>query len=410
MTTSAPALAAPRVDTTRRLTSLAKVRDLLDRDHAAIRKVLTEVGTYAAATYELDAARAALEGAAGEVARHRPPALRASAVFMPSNMLLYSYVLYLLIPSLFVQRLTFRPSSHVREATAALHQRLALAHGLPIELADLSQREFLRDVVTAADLVVFTGRYPNGNEIRSMLSADQLFLYFGQGVNPVVVAPDAELDQALTGVIDIRLFNCGQDCLGPDAIFVHDQVYDRFLDGLVTRLRRLRAGPYTDPNAGYGPLYYDSALEDVARFLHRYRSRITYGGTIDFRTRTVEPTVLVSRLGAEPELTEFFAPVFNVVTYDDTDALRATLTSGVYTDRALGATVYGDGDGSGPLTEALRRRHTVTVNVPLTAVDDGNAPFGGRGHVANYIAYRGRLHAEPILISKAVAEHWRAVR
>lgn len=50
------------------------------------------------------------------------------------------------------------------------------------------------------------------------------------------------------------------------------------------------------------------------------------------------------------------------------------------------------------------------MNVPLTAVDDGNAPFGGRGHVANYIAYRGRLHAEPILISKAVAEHWRAVR
>lgn len=408
MTVPAPALveAHDAALAARRLDRLARIRDLLDEERRAVREILTTVATYAAAEYELDAARAALDGAAAEVARHRPPTLRAAAVFMPSNMLLYSYVLYLLVPSLFVERLAFRPSSHVRETTVALHRRLAEAHRLPIELADLSQREFLREVVAPADLVVFTGRYTNGTSIRSTLTAEQLFLYFGQGVNPVVVAADADVERAVADTVGIRLFNSGQDCLGPDAIFVHDAVRDAFLDALVARLRRLRPGPYADPDADYGPIHYDSALEEVARFLHRYRLRIRHGGTVDFRTRLVEPTVLVSRLGAEPELTEFFAPVFNVVTFDDVDALRATLTSGVYTDRALGATVYGDRDGTGPLTQALRRRHTVTVNEPLTAVDDGNAPFGGRGHVANHIAYRGRLHAEPILVSKAVADYW----
>lgn len=391
-----------------RIAALAAARDLIASERAAVHAVLTEISTGAAATYEIGAALSTLDGAAAEVARHRPPRLDLSAVFMPSNMLLYSYVLYLLVPSLFVDRSVFRPSRQVRDQTVALHELLAPAHQLPVELADVSQRAFLRDPVPLADLVVFTGRHANGAEIASQLGGEQLFLFFGQGTNPVVVCADADLPAALAGTLEIRLFNSGQDCLGPDVVFVPEPLLDRFVDGLVRRLDRLRFGGYRDPSADYGPICYDSALADTAQVLHRHRARIVAGGTVDFRSRRVEPTVLVSRLGDEPEPTEFFAPVFNVVSYPDEQALRVALTATGYADRALGASVYGDGGGTGELTAALRRRHTVTVDTTLTAVDDGNQPFGGWGPLANYVSYRGRREPQPILISQAVAEHWRA--
>nr|MDT0660473.1 aldehyde dehydrogenase family protein [Micromonospora sp. DSM 115978] len=395
-TPPAAGLLAERID------RLAAVRDLIAGERAAVRAILTEISTYAAATYEIDAALATLDGALGEVVTHRPTTLRESAVFMPSNVLLYSYVLYLLVPSLFVRHATFRPSGQVRGQTAALHRLLAPAHDLPIDLAEVSQRAFLRDCVAPADLVVFTGRYSNGAEIRSVLDREQLFLFFGQGVNPVIVTDAADLDRALTDTIDIRLLNSGQDCLGPDAIFVHAAVLDGFVDRLVDRLGRLRCGPYTMPAADYGPICYDSALEGAALFLHRHRAWIRHGGRVDFRSRVVEPTVLVSRLGEEPALTEFFAPIFNVISYDDEAALRATLTSNGYADRALGASVYGEPEGA--LATVLRRRHTVTVNAPLTSVDDGNQPFGGWGHMASHLSHRGDRTAGPILISKVVAQ------
>lgn len=391
-----------------RVAALAAARDLIASERSAVHAVLTEISTGAAATYEIGAALSTLDGAVAEVARHRPSRLSLSTVFMPSNMLLYSYVLYLLVPSLFVDRSVFRPSRQVRDQTAALHELLAPAHQLPIELADVSQRAFLRDPVPLADLVVFTGRYTNAAEIASQLGGEQLFLFFGQGTNPVVVCADADLPAAIDGTVGIRLFNSGQDCLGPDVVFVPEPLLDTFLDGLVGRLDRLRFGGYRDPAADYGPICYDGALADAAQVLHRFRDRIVAGGTVDFRSRRVTPTVLVSRLGAEPEPTEFFAPVFNVVSYPDERALRLALTATGYADRALGASVYGDAGGTGELTAALRRRHTVTVDSTLTAVDDGNQPFGGWGPLANYVSYRGRRQPQPILISQAVAEHWRA--
>ncbi|MGG7572787.1 hypothetical protein [Streptomyces sirii] len=39
------------------------------------------------------------------------------------------------------------------------------------------------------------------------------------------------------------------------------------------------------------------------------------------------------------------------------------------------------------------------------SIDDGNAPFGGYGRMANYISDGRELRAEPVLLSKAVAAH-----
>lgn len=388
-----------------RLERLRAVRDLLADNPAPVIELLTQISTHRAATYEIEAAIETLDGVAAEIARYRPGRVADVAVFMPSNVILYSYVLYLLVPSLFAERLAFRPSSQVHEQTLELHRLLAPVHGLAIEPRPVSQRAFMRGNVALADVVVFTGTYQNAESIRPQLSPEQLFLYLGAGINPFVILPGADLEVATRDAVAIRLLNSGQDCLAPDVFFVPEEHRDEFVDRLIRELKGLRYGPYTDPDADYGPIYYDGALEASALHLARHRQQIVHGGNVDFRDRRVEPSVLVNQFAEKAPVPEFFAPIFNVVEYSDAAALARVLSDGIYAERALGATLYGPAEAAADLREVLARRHTVTVNTTLVAIDDGNAPFGGYGPMANYVARGGRLFPEPVLVSKAVADH-----
>lgn len=386
-----------------RLQALRAVRDLLVEEPEPVHRLLCEISTHRAARYEIEAAADTLDGAADEVRRHRPGRLPSAAVFMPSNVVLYSYVLYLLVPSLYTERIVFRPSSQVRDQTARLHELLAERHRLPLTLAATSQRSFVTEHAGSAAAVVFTGAYHNAERIRAQLAVGQLFLHLGAGVNPFVVAPGADLARVVDDAVEVRMLNAGQDCLGPDLFCVHADLLPDFLDALVGRLDALRYGPYEDPAADYGPLYYERVLEETAVFLGRNRASIVHGGSIDFRTRRLDPVVVVGdRVTPRTQVPEFFAPVFNIAPYDDPDDLARTLTTGTFTERALGASVYGHAP---KVVEALRRRTTVTVESSLLSVDDGNAPFGGYGRQANYITDGETLWAEPVLLSKAVADH-----
>jgi hypothetical protein len=68
----------------------------------------------------------------------------------------------------------------------------------------------------------------------------------------------------------------------------------------------------------------------------------------------------------------------------------------------MAATVFGDLPET---VERLRKRHTVSVDETLVEVENGNRPFGGKGVRANYVAVGKKRFAEPLLLSKAIADH-----
>lgn len=391
-----------RVPLAERVENLQSVLRFVKEKQSDVVEILTEISDYRSVSYELEAAISALEGAVNEVAEHQPLRLTKMSVFMPSNMILYSYVLYLLVPSLFVRGISFRPSSRVKSQMARLHEMIRAVHRLPIELRDESQKRFLKEDVSTADLIVFTGTYRNAEEIRRQLGGEQTFVFFGQGINPVVVAPGANLGSAVADTVHIRLLNSGQDCLGPDVIFVHETLLPQFMKLLQQTLDNAKFSECADPEADYGPVVYDEVFESVSRYLTRNHTNIVFGGAVDFGRRRIEPTILLRWLGEHKlNITEFFSPIFNVVGYRDTDRVKEVLLRSPFPETALGASVYGDGD---EITRILAKKHTVTVNTSLLSVEDGNRPFGGYGQMANYVSHRGELHVQPILLSKVVAE------
>lgn len=389
-----------------RSVALQRVADYLEDNREAVLEILTEVALHSSVEEEVEASIATLRGARDEVEEHRPKVVDQIAVFMPSNVLLFGYVLNLLVPSLYSREVSFRPSGQVADQTVRLHELLAPVHGLPIEHSPLSQRRFLNGPVARADVVVFTGTYRNAEDVRASLEPHQLFLFFGQGVNPFILADNADLELAARDAVRIRLLNSGQDCFGPDVFLVPDDKVDHFVTRLVTFVSELRFGPNHDPSADYGPMVYESAIEAAASYLQGSADRIAHGGRIDFAERRVEPTIVVRGSDEKLEIEEVFSPIFNVAGYRDEDHLRQILTSAYFADRSMGAMIYGDHPR---LATMLATRHLVTNNQTLLEIDSGNEPFGGSGIMANYAAVGKKCVAEPILISKAVADHleWR---
>ena len=400
MSISAGAISSDHARQLDRAAAVGQLLEFLADRKDDVLEILTDVVSYSAAEAELAASMKALAGAAREIETWQPRAVEQMAVFMPSNIVLYAYVLNLVIPSLFVRQIDFRPSSYVTEQTSRLHALLAPVHGLPLRLRCVSQRAFMEESVRAANVVVFTGTYANAERIKLQLRKDQLYVFFGQGVNPFVVGEHAEIGAAARDLVAVRMFNTGQDCMGPDAIFVHRSVADDFMRALRAELKALVFGSSKDPNADYCPIYYPSTLDSLSKYFISNARFISSGGVVDYSLKKIEPTVLYGTLEQRPEIVEFFGPVFNVIRYDSDEALIGELGKDFYKERAMGASVY----GSEVLADFLRSRHSVSVDETLFDIEDGNAPFGGYGPMANYAQYQGRLRIAPMLISQVVSD------
>ena len=74
---------------------------------------------------------------------------------------------------------------------------------------------------------------------------------------------DADLEHAIENLADGAFFNSGQSCCAIERIYVHRDLYDRFLDGLVEFARSYRLDDPNDPATTLGPLVRPAAAEFV---------------------------------------------------------------------------------------------------------------------------------------------------
>ncbi|MDO5640822.1 MAG: aldehyde dehydrogenase family protein [Paracoccus sp. (in: a-proteobacteria)] len=74
------------------------------------------------------------------------------------------------------------------------------------------------------------------------------------GKDPGYVAEDADLDAAVNGLMDGAMFNSGQCCCGIERIYVHESLYDAFVEKATDWVRALRLGDPLDPETTMGPM------------------------------------------------------------------------------------------------------------------------------------------------------------
>ena len=85
------------------------------------------------------------------------------------------------------------------------------------------------------------------------------------GKNPMLVLRDADLDRAAEGAVRACFSNAGQLCVSIERMFVADQVYDRFVDRFVARVKAMRLRPALGWGADMGSLIGQQQLDTVTR-------------------------------------------------------------------------------------------------------------------------------------------------
>ncbi|MEV0184653.1 aldehyde dehydrogenase family protein [Streptomyces sp. NPDC050625] len=377
--------------------------DTLLRHRDELHDVLTRVATAQAASDELFRSLRALSGAPWEVLRNAPRRLGRLATFLPSNNLLYSYVLFGVIPSLYTDEVRIRPSARVAPAAMAVHEilgpHLRGPDGGRIVMEPVSQRRFLADCARS-DAVVFTGQPDNGRAVAAELPGDALLLTFGSGPNPLVVGPEADPDAVCRTVLAARLYNSGQDCLCTDIVFVHRSLVREVVPRLAGALASIRVGERADPATRVAPLVYPDAVQEAAAFLSAYREFTVHGGRVDLARHVVEPTLLHLPWQDAFHPPEFFSPVVLTMAYDDPRQITRWLHSAEERARGMYVSVFGEPG----LTGGTRIATSVVCEERITFdVEDGNRPFGGYGPLAGSVHRHGTATGRPLLLSAEAA-------
>jgi acyl-CoA reductase-like NAD-dependent aldehyde dehydrogenase len=114
------------------------------------------------------------------------------------------------------------------------------------------------------DFVAFTGSVEGGHAVQS--AAKDRFIGLGLelgGKDPAYVRADADLAYSIEQVVDGAFFNSGQSCCGIERVYVHTDVFDEFVEGVVRATKQYVLGDPLDSSTTLGPMVTASAASNV---------------------------------------------------------------------------------------------------------------------------------------------------
>ena len=203
------------------------------------------------------------------------------------------------------------------------------------------------------------------------------------GNNAVVVAPSADLDLAVRGIVFAAAGTAGQRCTTLRRVIAHSSIADELVARLVEVYRRLPIGDPTADGTLVGPLVDGASYE---RFTGALEAATAQGGEVVVgggrrledaaeNAYYVEPAIV--RMPGQTDIvrTETFAPIVYVLTYDDIrDAIALNndvpqgLSSAIFTGDQAEAELFCSAEGSDC--------GIVNVNIGTSGAEIGGA-FGG---------------------------------
>jgi betaine-aldehyde dehydrogenase len=167
------------------------------------------------------------------------------------------------------------------------------------------------------------------------------------GKSPLVIFDDADLDQAVSAAMLANFYTQGEICTNGTRVFVHDAVYDAFLEKLVSRTRKLKIGDPMDPATQVGAQISQGHADSVMGYIELGKqegARLLAGGTKVTVAgceggHFIAPTIFAD---CTDEMSivreEIFGPVMSVLRFSDEQEVirrannsRLGLAAGVFT-------------------------------------------------------------------------------
>jgi aldehyde dehydrogenase (NAD+) len=159
------------------------------------------------------------------------------------------------------------------------------------------------------------------------------------GKSPNIVFPDADIEKAVQGTIIASWFNVGQQCTMGSRLFLHEDIYDEFLEKFVEATDDLTIGDPLSPLTDVGPLIDHDHLADVQSYIDtavEEGATLAYGGEPpedeDLEGAPyIKPTILTDVANDDTvACEEVFGPVLSVIEWSDYDDMMAQANDTIY--------------------------------------------------------------------------------
>lgn len=230
--------------------------------------------------------------------------------------------------------------------------------------------------------VAFTGGAESARHIVRNTAENfaQLSLELG-GKSPNIVFEDANLDNAAMGIIAGIFGATGQSCVAGSRAFLHVDVYDKVMQRLVDRVKKIKIGDPFQSDTEMGPLATEAQLERVKHYVSlgcNEGGNLIHGGKTPehldkgwyFEPTIFEHTDHNSRITKE----EIFGPVLSVIPFKDEKEVIELANS---TDYGLAAGIWVSDLGKAHRVAKSVRAGIVWVNTYRSI--SPIAPIGGSG-------------------------------
>ena len=197
------------------------------------------------------------------------------------------------------------------------------------------------------------------------------------GSAPFLVFSDSDLSFAVDGLIAAKFRNSGQACTCADRVFVQADIYDRFAEALIHKVKSIQVGDGFDPATKIGPLINEAAVEKIERHVNDATAKgasLKLGGHRHALGRTFfEPTVLCD---VDPSMLimqeESFGPVAPLMRFEtEEEAIQLA------NDTSYGLAAYLYTKDSDRIWRISKKLDFGMVGVNVGLLSNEVAPFGG---------------------------------
>lgn len=403
-----------------RIACIAKFDKLLEKDKDELAETLTsEMGKPIRESYnELNGARARLKFFIDNAEKYlaeewitRDGSTKEKIVYEPLGVIAnisawnYPYLvgINVFIPALIGGNAVLYKPSEYSTLTGEHIQSILYEAGIPENVFETiigkgAVGEYLLEL--PLDGYFFTGSYKTGKyiaeKVASKLVPCQLEL---GGKDPMYVMDDVKsVEAAAAAAVEGVVYNNGQSCCAVERIYVHEKIYDRFVDEYLQQLKKLKTGDPLDKSTEVGAI---SRKEHIAFLADQVNDAINKGATLlaggkskDGKGYYFEPSVLVN-VNHDMKLMkeESFGPIVGIqkVSSDD-EAVDLMLD----TPYGLTAAVYSSSYDRAE--NVMKKMNTGTVYWNCCDRVSASLPWSGRGNsgLGSTLSYHGiRAFVQP---------------
>ena len=175
------------------------------------------------------------------------------------------------------------------------------------------------------DHVSFTGSVGGGHKIQQ--SASNQFINVGLelgGKDPAYICDDAQFENALENVMDGAFYNAGQSCCSVERIYVHELLYDRFVENAISWMNNLNVGAPLDPKTTMGAMAQQSSVNTIVSQLEDAKDKGAtiheFTGEIPATGNFMKPAIITKCThNMEIMMEESFGPVVGIMPVNSDD-------------------------------------------------------------------------------------------